>query len=40
VDQGHFIWRFGVLLAADASAHSTLPALPVALPADLAAVGG
>lgn len=40
VDQGHFIWRFGVLLAADALAHSTLPMLPIASPDDLAAVGG
>lgn len=40
VDQGHFVWRFGVLLAADALAHSTLPTLPIASPDDLAAVGG
>jgi hypothetical protein len=40
VDQGHFVWRFGALLAADANAHHLLPALPVASPADLAAVGG
>jgi hypothetical protein len=40
VDQGHFVWRFGALLAGDAKAHNTLPALPVASPADLAAVGG
>ncbi|HEY7349427.1 MAG TPA: hypothetical protein VH599_14020 [Ktedonobacterales bacterium] len=39
-DQGHFVWRFGVLLAADAKAHSLLPALPIASPTDLAAVGG
>ena len=40
IDQGHFVWRFGVLLAADARAHSVLPALPVARPSDLAAVEG
>ena len=40
VDQGHFVWRFGALLAGDALAHSTLPTLPVASPAELAAVGG
>lgn len=28
VDQGHFIWRFGALLAADAGAQKTLPTLP------------
>jgi hypothetical protein len=39
-DQGHFVWRFGALLAADAKAHLTLPLLPMASPADLAAVGG
>jgi hypothetical protein len=40
VDQGHFIWRFGALLAADARGHSALPALPVASQAALAAVMG
>ncbi len=40
VDQGHFVWRFGALLAADAQAHRTLPALPVASAQELAAVGG
>src|SRR5262249_36305804 len=39
-DQGHFVWRFGALLAADASAHAALPTLPIASPADLAAVDG
>ena len=39
-DQGHFVWRFGSLLAADAKAHRTLPMLAIASPADLAAVGG
>ena len=40
VDQGHFLWRFGVLLAADDLAHRTLPTLPMASPAELAAVEG
>jgi hypothetical protein len=35
-----FLWRFGVLLAADANAHTFLPDLPVASQAELAAVGG
>jgi hypothetical protein len=39
-DQGHFVWRFGALLAADAKAHLTLPQLPMASPAELAAVAG
>lgn len=39
-DQDAFVWRFGVLLAADARAQSVLPALPLAQPADSAAVGG
>jgi hypothetical protein len=39
-DQGHFVWRFGALLAGDARAHATLPTLPLAAPAELAAVGG
>ncbi|HEY7348078.1 MAG TPA: hypothetical protein VH599_07130 [Ktedonobacterales bacterium] len=40
VDQGRFVWRFGVLLAADARAHKTLPTLPIAPSGELAAVGG
>jgi hypothetical protein len=40
VAQGQFVWRFGVLLAADAAAHNTLPTLPIASPEDIAAVGG
>jgi hypothetical protein len=36
---GHFIWRFGVLLAVDGPAHALLPALPVAPASELAAVG-
>jgi hypothetical protein len=35
-----FIWRFGVLLAADAQAHTMLPALPIASPAEISAVAG
>lgn len=35
-----FLWRFGVLLAADANAQSFLPNLPPASQAELAAVGG
>ncbi len=37
---GQFVWRFGVLLAADATAHNTFPTLPIASPEDIAAVGG
>jgi hypothetical protein len=33
-----FIWRFGVLLAADAGAHATLPALPIAPPSAIQAI--
>ncbi|MGZ3679069.1 MAG: hypothetical protein ACXWQR_10925 [Ktedonobacterales bacterium] len=33
-----FIWRFGVLLAADAAAHQTIPSLPVAPQAEIDAV--
>jgi hypothetical protein len=39
-DLGHFVWRFGALLAGDARAHGVLPMLPVASPVDLAAVDG
>jgi hypothetical protein len=38
-DQGEFVWRFGALMAANTQAHLTLPQLPMATPADLAAVG-
>ncbi|HEY7349543.1 MAG TPA: hypothetical protein VH599_14600 [Ktedonobacterales bacterium] len=38
--RGSFIWRFGVLLAADSEAHHRLPQLPVAPPAEIAAVQG
>jgi hypothetical protein len=34
---GSFLWRFGVLLAANANAHTLLPDLPVASQAELAA---
>ncbi len=40
VSQGLFIWRFGVLLAADAIANALLPGLPLASAAKIAAVGG
>jgi hypothetical protein len=36
---GHFVWRFGVLLAADAPAHALLPDLPLAPPSEHSAVG-
>lgn len=38
--QGLFLWRFGVLLAADDGAHAMQPALPIAPPEEIAAVGG
>jgi hypothetical protein len=38
VSQGTFLWRFGVLLAANAKAHGTYPQLPVAPPEEIAAV--
>jgi hypothetical protein len=40
VDEGRYVWRFGVLLAADAQAHASQPDLPVAPAAEIAAVGG
>jgi hypothetical protein len=39
-EHGRFVWRFGVLLAADARAHATLPFLPLAPAAEIAAAGG
>jgi hypothetical protein len=36
---GTFVWRFGVLLAADAPAHALLPDLPPVPPSELSAVG-
>jgi hypothetical protein len=38
VEQGRFLWRFGVVLAADAQAHATYPELPVAPPEEIAAI--
>ncbi len=38
--QGTFLWRFGVLLAADAQAQASDPQLPVAPPDEVAATGG
>jgi hypothetical protein len=40
VDLGHFVWRFGVLLAADDKAQALAPDLPMASPEEIAAVGG
>ena len=37
-DTAHFIWRFGVLLAADEVAHGMIPDLPVAAQAEIDAV--
>jgi hypothetical protein len=37
--QGEFVWRSGVLLAANEQGHLTLPQLPMATTADLSAVG-
>lgn len=37
---GLFVWRFGVLLAADTAAHTIAPALPLAPAAEVAAVNG
>lgn len=39
-NKGRFIWRFGVLLAADAGAQRLLPTLPVAPLDEITAVGG
>ena len=39
-DLGHFVWRFGVLLAADDKAHALAPDLPMASSEEIAAVGG
>ncbi|HEY7348600.1 MAG TPA: hypothetical protein VH599_09830 [Ktedonobacterales bacterium] len=38
--QGMFLWRFGVLLAVDQQAHTTRPELPIAPPAEIAALAG
>ncbi len=37
---GHYVWRWGVLLAADAQARALLPFLPSAPQSEIAAVGG
>lgn len=37
---GTFLWRFGILFAADQTAHASLPALPMAPPEELAAAQG
>jgi hypothetical protein len=34
-----FIFRFGVLLAADDGAHKLIPSLPIAPPSEIAAIG-
>jgi hypothetical protein len=39
-DQGTYLWRFGVLMAADVKARAFLPELPVAPLEELAAIGG
>lgn len=38
--QGTFLWRFGVLLAADTQAHTTDAHLPTAPPDEIAALAG
>ncbi len=38
IDQGLYLWRFGALLAANAKAHTAHPELPIAPPAEIAAV--
>jgi hypothetical protein len=38
VDEGLYLWRFGVLLAADTRAQAAHPELPVAPPEEIAAV--
>jgi hypothetical protein len=37
--QGHVLWRFGALLAADGPAHAALPTLPVVPSTERAALG-
>ena len=39
-EYGHYVWRWGVLLAADAQARALFPSLPVAPQSEIAAVGG
>lgn len=40
LEEGHFLWRFGVIMAADDKAHATLPTLPVAPQDEIAVVSG
>jgi hypothetical protein len=37
-EQGTFLWRFGVLLVADAKTHAAYPSLPIAPPQEIAAL--
>jgi hypothetical protein len=37
---GHYVWRWGVLLAADAQARALFPSLPIAPQSEITAVGG
>lgn len=39
-EYGHYVWRWGVLLAADAQARTLFPSLPVAPQSEITAVGG
>jgi hypothetical protein len=39
-EYGHYVWRWGVLLAADAQARTVFPSLPVAPQSEITAVGG
>ncbi len=39
-NMGRFLWRFGVLMAADTQAHTLFPSLPVAPQDEIAAVNG
>jgi hypothetical protein len=39
-EYGHYVWRWGVLLAADTQAHALFPMLPVAPQSEIDTVGG
>jgi hypothetical protein len=39
-EYGHYVWRWGVLLAADTQAHALFPTLPVAPQSEIDTVGG
>jgi hypothetical protein len=39
-EYGHYVWRWGVLLAADAQARTLFPSLPVAPQSEITVVGG